>query len=97
MHGTTAETEASGLEMHFVKGHIAATMTLIHGLIDQDILDRDRLDRFFESFLSELPHTANTMSLRIVLDEWRKGLRSGDPEAELRSRLFEVIQGGRVS
>ncbi|MTI45727.1 hypothetical protein JM93_00644 [Roseibium hamelinense] len=85
------------LEIQFVKGHIAATMTLILGLVEQDILDRDRLDRFFEGFLNELPHSTDTMGLRIVLDEWRKGLREGADDSALKAKLFEVIQGGRVS
>ena len=41
MHTTTIDTHTSSVEFDFVKGHIAATMTLIHGLIDQGLIDRD--------------------------------------------------------
>lgn len=95
MHKNTIERSPEAIELEFVKGHIAATMTLIHGLIDQGVLDRDRLDTFFAGFLEELPHTRDTMSLRLVIDRWRQGLVSGEDEPHLRKTLFEVINGGR--
>jgi len=83
------------LELDFVKGHIAATMTLIHALIDQGAVNRDALDSFFAGFMCQVPHTRDTLPLRLVIDQWRKGLREGEPESELRHRLFGVIEGGR--
>lgn len=90
------EGEVSTVELDFVKGHIAATMALIHGMIEQDVLDRHQLDAFFAGFVSQLPHTRETMSLRLIIDQWRKGLRDGEEEAGLRGKLFEVINGGRA-
>ncbi len=95
MHKTTSDNCPSTVELEFVKGHIAATMTLIHGLIDQGVLDRERLDSFFAGFLEELPHTRDTLGLRLILDQWRQGLLSGEEEPVLRKALFEVINGGR--
>ncbi|WP_417691727.1 hypothetical protein [Roseibium sp.] len=95
MHDNTAEMHASSMELEFVKGHIAATMTLIHALIDQGTLDRARLDEFFAGFIGQLPHNRDTLGLRLVLDQWRQGLRDGMEEKELRENLFEVIKGGR--
>ncbi|MBN9670681.1 hypothetical protein [Roseibium aggregatum] len=95
MHTTPFETQANSVEFDFVKGHIAATMTLIHGLIDQGLLDRDRLDAFFAAFIGDLPHSRETLGLRLILDQWRQGLTDGEPEEELRGKLFEVIRGGR--
>ncbi len=80
-----------------MKGHIAATMTLIHGLIDQGVVDREKLDLFFAGFISHLPHTRDTLGLRLVIDQWREGLRDGEDETVLRQRMFEVIKGGRQS
>jgi len=91
-----AGAEPRTLELEFVKGHIAATMTLIHALLDQGALDRDRLDAFFEGFVQELPQNRETMGLRVVLDQWRQGLRDGEDEVGLRRSLFEVIKGGRT-
>lgn len=95
MQNRTIERSPEAIELEFVKGHIAATMTLILALIDQGVLDRDRLDCFFAGFLTELPHTRDTLSLRLVIDQWRQGLVAGDDEANLRKTLFEVIKGGR--
>ena len=61
----------------------------------QGVLDRDRLDDFFAGFLDELPHTRETLGLRLVIDQWRNGLKSGEDEPMLRKSLFEVINGGR--
>lgn len=85
----------NSVEFDFVKGHIAATMTLIHGLIEQGLIDRDQLDAFFASFISSLPHNRDTLGLRLILDQWRQGLRDGAAEDELKGKLFEVIRGGR--
>ncbi|WP_340275723.1 hypothetical protein [Roseibium algae] len=79
-----------------MRGHIAATMALIHGLIDQGAVDRDRLDTFFAGFVSQLPHTRATLGLRMVIDQWRDKLRSGEEESVLRQRMFEVISGGKT-
>lgn len=95
MQEPTIERHPETVELEFMKGHIAATMTLIHGLIDQGVLDRDRLDDFFAGFLDELPHTRETLGLRLVIDQWRNGLKSGEDEPMLRKSLFEVINGGR--
>jgi hypothetical protein len=84
---------AAGFE--FLKGHIAATMALIHGLIAQNALDRHALDAFFTNYLSELPHTRETLALRLVIDQWRQGLRDGQDEHQLRRHFLEVISGGR--
>ncbi|MBD8890729.1 hypothetical protein [Roseibium litorale] len=90
-----ADPVAEPVELEFVRGHIAATMTLVLGLIDQGVIDRLRLDTFFAGFISELPHTRDTLGLRLVLDQWRDGLRSGRDEGQLRQAVFEVIEGGR--
>ncbi|WP_299812887.1 hypothetical protein [uncultured Roseibium sp.] len=95
MQITTADTETNSIEFDFVKGHIAATMTLIHGLIDQGLIDREHLDSFFSAFLGNLPHSRETLGLRLILDQWRQGLRDGDDEEEMKGKLFEVILGGR--
>ncbi|CTQ53517.1 hypothetical protein LP7551_02040 [Roseibium album] len=95
MQTTTMDTPTSSVEFDFVKGHIAATMTLIHGLIDQGLIDREHLDAFFASFIGDLPHNRETLGLRLILDQWRQGLREGAADEELRGKLFEVISGGR--
>ncbi len=95
MQTTFLDNGSSSVEFDFVKGHIAATMTLIHGLIDQGLIDRERLDAFFATFIGDLPHNRETLGLRLILDQWRQGLRSGEPEDELKGKLFEVIRGGR--
>lgn len=87
----------NSIEFDFVKGHIAATMTLIHALIDQDVIDRDRLDRFFEQFAGNLPDVRETMGLKMIIDQWREGLRNGEPDDTLRGQIFAVIEGGRVN
>ncbi|MEL7528791.1 MAG: hypothetical protein AAFN16_23695 [Pseudomonadota bacterium] len=95
MRTTTMDTHTNSVEFDFVKGHIAATMTLIHALIDQGVIDREQLDAFFASFIGELPHNRETLGLRLILDQWRQGLREGDPEEELKGMIFEVISGGQ--
>jgi len=91
------DTHSNSVEFDFVKGHIAATMTLIHALIDQGLIDRERLDTFFATFLGDLPHNRETLGLRLILDQWRQGLRDGEPVEELKGQLFEVIRGGRTN
>ncbi|MBD8875911.1 hypothetical protein IG617_06410 [Labrenzia polysiphoniae] len=95
MHDSSVDRSAGTMELEFMKGHIAATMTLIQGLIDQGTVDRDKLDAFFAGFVCQLPHTRDTLGLRLVIDQWREGLRSGEDDGVLRQRLFEVIKGGR--
>jgi len=97
MHTTPMDPHTSSVEFDFVKGHIAATMTLIHGLIDQGLIDRERLDAFFSAFIGDLPHSRETLGLRLILDQWRQGLRDGEEEDALRGKLFEVIRGGRTN
>lgn len=97
MHTTTKENEMNSIEFDFVKGHIAATMTLIHAMIDQGSLDRDRLDSFFKAFIKELPNTRDTLSLRLIIDQWCEGLRNGETDDELKGQIFAVIDGGRVN
>jgi hypothetical protein len=97
MHDNSVDRSAGTMELEFMKGHIAATMTLVHGLIDQGAVDRDKLDAFFAGFVCQLPHTRDTLGLRLVLDQWREGLRDGEDEGTLRQRMFEVITGGRAT
>ncbi|MES0881961.1 hypothetical protein [Roseibium sp. SCP14] len=96
MQTTPLDNHTSSVEFDFVKGHIAATMTLIHGLIDQGLIDRHHLDSFFASFLGDLPHSRETFGLRLILDQWRQGLQEGETEEALKGKLFEVIHGGRT-
>lgn len=91
------DTHTSSVEFDFVKGHIAATMTLIHGLIDQGLIDRQQLDAFFASFVGDLPHSRETLGLRLILDQWRQGLRDGADQETLEGQLFEVINGGKAN
>ena len=90
-----ADPVAEPVELEFVRGHIAATMTLVLGLIDQGVIDRQKLEVFFTGFMSQLPHTRDTLGLRLVLDQWCDGLRSGRDDEKLRQSVFEVIKGGR--
>lgn len=84
------------VQYEFVKGHIAATMALVNGLIVQNVIDRDALDNYFTDFLSQLPHTRKTLALRLIIDQWRQGLYSAQPETgRLNAHIFEVIEGGR--
>lgn len=87
---------AGVVEFDFLKGHIAATMTLVHGLIKQGVIDKDALDSYFTDFLSSLPQTRKTLALRLIIDQWRQGLRDDQAEKRLRKHIFEVIEGGRV-
>ncbi len=97
MYTNNNETQMSSIEFDFVKGHIAATMTLIHALIDQGALDRERLDSFFAAFVKDLPNDRETLSLRLIIDQWREGLRSGESEDSLKGQIFAVIDGGRIN
>ena len=92
---STDDTIAGMVEFEFLKGHIAATMALIHGLIAQGALDRVALDDFFTDYMSGLPHTRETLALRLIIDQWRQGLRDGQDDAQLRRHFLEVISGGR--
>ena len=84
------------VQYEFVKGHIAATMALVNGLVLQNAIDRDALDGYFTNFLSQLPHSRDTLALRLIIDQWRQGLYTAKPEANrLNAHLFEVIEGGR--
>lgn len=96
-HETMSDTSGgnSTAEYEFLRGHIAATMALIHGLIAQGALDRQALDDYFTDYLSRLPHTRETLALRLVIDQWRQGLREGQDEAQLRRNFLEVISGGK--
>ncbi len=84
------------VEFDFLKGHIAATMTLVNGLIAQNVIDRDALERYFTDFLSGLPQTHQTLPLRLIVDQWRQELHGDQAETRLRHHVFEVIDGGRV-
>lgn len=97
MSDTPTGYSSGSAEFAFLKGHIAATMALIHGLIAQNAINRDALDDFFTDYLSHLPHTRETIALRLVIDQWRQGLRDGVDEAQLRRQFLEVISGGRSS
>jgi hypothetical protein len=97
MPSTQKETHMNSIEFDFVKGHIAATMTLIHALIDQGTIDRERLDTFFNAFVSDLPNNRDTLSLRLIIDQWREGLRLGVSDEDLKGQIFAVIEGGRVN
>lgn len=97
MRTTPIDPTMSSVEFDFVKGHIAATMTLIHGLIDQGLLDRGQLDGFFEAFVNDLPHNRETMGLRLIIDQWREGLQAGLPKDDLKGHIFEVISGGKAN
>ncbi|WP_208979003.1 hypothetical protein [Stappia stellulata] len=90
-----SDTMADAAGFEFLKGHIAATMALIHGLIAQNALDRHALDSFFTDYLARLPHTRETLALRLVIDQWRQGLRDGQDEHQLRRHFLEVVSGGR--
>lgn len=92
-----SDREGAGvIEFDFLKGHIAATMTLVHGLIAQGVIDRDALDSYFTDFLSGLPQTRKTLPMRLIVDQWRQGLKDDQAEKRLRRHIFEVIEGGRV-
>ncbi len=95
MSDTSGNESAGTAEYEFLRGHIAATMALIHGLIAQGALDRQALDDYFTDYLSRLPHTRETLALRLVIDQWRQGLRDGQDEAQLRRNFLEVIYGGK--
>lgn len=84
------------VEFDFLKGHIAATMTLIQGLKAQGVIDSDALDNYFTDFLSHVPQTRQTLALRLIIDQWRQGLRDDPCEKKMRRQLFEVIEGGRL-
>lgn len=92
------ETEGPGvIEFDFLKAHIAATMTLVQGLIAQGVVDREALEDYFTDFLSGLPQTRKTLALRLIIDQWRQGLQENQTDSRLRRQIFEVIEGGRVN
>jgi hypothetical protein len=82
-------------EFDFVKANIAATLTLVNALIHQGAVNRDLLDEFLAGVISQLPHNRQTMALRLVLDQWRQGLRDGRDVAFVTRPSFEVVDGGR--
>ncbi|MEI2386011.1 hypothetical protein [Breoghania sp. JC706] len=93
---TNDQNQGEVVQYEFVKGHIAATMALVNGLVLQNAIDRDALNGYFASFLSQLPHNRDTLALRLIIDQWRQGLYTAKPEANrLNAHLFEVIEGGR--
>jgi hypothetical protein len=94
MSDVSADHATLGAEFDFLKGHIAATMTLIHALIDQGAVDRVALDRFFAGFIDQLPHTRQTVALRAVIEQWRQGLIDGHDVPQLNRRVFELVKGG---
>ncbi|MXN66986.1 hypothetical protein GR183_18895 [Stappia sp. GBMRC 2046] len=83
---------ASSVEMEFVKGHIAATMVLIQGLWEQNLLDKEALERYFTGYLDNLPSDRTTLPLRLIIDQWREDLRKGMSAGELKSRVLSVIE-----
>ena len=87
---------ADVVQFDFLKAHIAATMTLVHGMIAQGVIDKDSLDSYFTEFLTSLPQTRQTLALRLIIDQWKQGLRDDQAENRLRRHIFEVIEGGRV-
>ena len=96
MTDKSANDGLNSVEFEFLKGHIAATMALIQGLAAQGAIDREALDNFLNDFLSRLPHTRQTLPLRLVIDQWRQGLRDGEEEPQMRRHIFDVIEGGRM-
>ncbi|WP_321341058.1 hypothetical protein [Breoghania sp.] len=96
MKETDGQNHGGLVHYEFVKAHIAATMALVNGLVIQNAVDRDALDSYFTGFLSQLPHNRDTLALRLIIDQWRQGLHTAQPEpSRLNAHLFEVIQGGR--
>lgn len=87
-----ASVGASSVEMEFVKGHIAATMVLVQGLWEQNLLDKEALERYFTSYLDNLPSDRTTLPLRLIIDQWREDLRKGMNGSELKSRVLSVIE-----
>lgn len=90
-----ASQTMSSPEFDFVKANIAATLTLVNALIHQGVVDRDLLDEFLAGVISQLPHNRQTLALRVVLDQWRQGLRDGRDVAFVTRPSFEVVDGGR--
>lgn len=93
----SATVGANSVEMEFVKGHIAATMVLIQGLWEQNLLDKAALERYFTSYLENLPSDRTTLPLRLIIDQWREDLRNGMTESELRGKVLSVIEGDETS
>ncbi|WP_430512221.1 hypothetical protein [Pannonibacter phragmitetus] len=81
-------------EFDFVKANIAATLTLVNALIHQGAVNRDLLDEFLAGVIGQLPHNRQTLALRLVLDQWRQGLRDGRDAGIVMRPSFEVFDGG---
>ncbi len=71
MMDTEEQNHGEVVQYEFVKGHIAVTMALVNGLVLQNAIDRYALDDYFTSFLNQLPHTRDTLALRLIIDQWR--------------------------
>ncbi len=97
MNKNTENALANSVEFEFVKGHIAATMALIHGLMDQGLIDREHLDVFFANFIRELPHKRETFGLRLILEEWREGLREGGCDKKMKHQLYQLANSGPLN
>ncbi|NRG18738.1 hypothetical protein HPQ64_13680 [Rhizobiales bacterium] len=87
---------ASSVEMEFVKGHIAATMVLIQGLWEQNLLDKEALERYFTKYLENLPSDRTTLPLRLIIDQWREDLRNGMTSSELKGKVLSVIESDEM-
>lgn len=87
----TPDVGANSVEMEFVKGHIAATMVLIQGLMQQGRIDAAELDSFFTRYLDSLPNKRSTLPLRLIIDQWREGIRQEDGEDKLRRHILSVV------
>ena len=94
LQNSLEEQPVESANLDFLKGHIAATMTLVQALIDQGAVNGVAMDKYFEQFLAELPHTRQTLTLRIILNQWREGLRNDEHSASMRRSIFEVVEGG---
>jgi hypothetical protein len=93
------ESGQNRIELDFLTGHIAATMALIQGLIQQGSIDQKTLDAYFEQFSANLPHTKRTLALRIILDQWRQNLGTEEEDTPRKSevkkrRHLRLIKGG---
>ncbi|MFN4127408.1 hypothetical protein [Pannonibacter indicus] len=95
MPENSASHSMTSPEFDFVKANIAATLTLVNGLIHQGAINRDLLDEFLAGVISQLPHNRQTLALRLVLDQWRQGLRDGGDFGVVIRPSFEVVDGGR--
>lgn len=87
------------VEFEFLKGHIAATMALIYGLIEQGCVDQKALDKYFTQFVAALPRNRQTLALRVVIDQWRQNLKieedlSEEGASQHKTPVLRLIQGG---